>query len=167
MGEERGRENVVKETQGTRLARERRLQGSWPASGARSPPSVPKSPGSLASNGNRGRWRGVTSASPPSLWQARRRVPAGRSARFVLVTARPACGQRLPPHLGIGTSEPARPAGAQGRGRAAAGSGMRPASTFAGPGRLPGSQMSSPSRTLALRLDSLSPIPEGLETPPL
>lgn len=92
--------------------------------------------GSAASSGRRLRWRGVINAPPPGLPQACGRGHAGLSARFVLVTARPGSGQRLSARLGLGTPEPSGPAGAQGTGRAAAGSGMR-LCTFSGPGSLP------------------------------
>lgn len=118
--------------------------------------------GSAASSGRRLRWRGVINAPPPGLPQACGRGHAGLSARFVLVTARPGSGQRLSARLGLGTPEPSGPAGAQGTGRAAAGSGMRLHLLWAG--QPPGSQILSPRRTFELRLDSLSPISEELVT---
>lgn len=107
-----------------RPARERRLQGSWPAPGTRSPPSASSSrdsvgaraTGSVASNGCGGRWRGVTNAPPLGLRQACGRVHAGLSERFVLVTARPDSGQHPSPRLEMGTSGPSGLAGAQGQG---------------------------------------------------
>lgn len=159
------------ETRGTRPPGDRRLQGSWPASRAGSPPSVPGPPDSVRarSDGIRGlkraqvkvawRYQRASSGSPASLPKGTCRSQSA----FCLGYREAGLGPAPPARLGLGRPEPSGPAGAPGPWRAVAGSGMRLVITFARPGRLPAPRSFSRAEPSSL-VWLLSPIPEGLET---
>lgn len=151
-----------------RPAGERRLQRSRPAPRAGSPTLYPASPYSVGarSDGIRGRKRARGQvALSTRLLRVSRKLAEGCKQIAVRVLFWLPRG-RIPASASL--SAGFRNAGAVGprwSSGAAAGSGKRLVITFARLGRLPGSQIPSPSRTFELRLDSFSLIPEGLETP--
>lgn len=168
----RSRQSVAREPRGTRLAGERRLQGSWPARRAHSPLCpLPRGfrPGSERRDRRPQAGAGAGGLALPMrpLWvspQVSGKVQAGRRARLFWLPRGPALAQLFPRCSGRGTPEPSGPSRSAGAGAAGAGHSRlwnAPSDHLHWPGRAPRLLDSFPEQNLRAAFGFFLSYPRG------